>query len=222
MRNIAKELFSIASERDQQKWLGPSDLGDPCDACVARKFSGLQDPDGDYPMGGKIGTAVHAHLEALSIEHMPEALSEAKWYIGEIPGYGEIRGTADHYVDGQLTDFKTTLKKKMSALSAAYDHPQVVEGEPLTHKEARYKLRGYVGQAHLYALGLENAGHEVNSIVVNFIPRDSSTYDDIRAFEYDYDPSFAQIVLDRAKHIWDNLENELWKSQALCYACSTR
>lgn len=225
-RNYARELLAQETERDKQKLIGPSLMGSPCDLCVARGLMGEEDPRSPYWVGGVIGTAIHALLEERGRAAFPEDMHEQKGLvIGEIPGYGVIKGTADRVavVDRALVDYKSTMKKKLPGFKKAYEAPEPVEGEPNTAKESRFKLVGYVGQGHLYARAvIEQFGHEIDTIVISFIPRDASTEEDLVQYEYEYDPEYAEIVWNRVVYIWENLYDENWQSDPNCYACNTR
>lgn len=226
MRNYALELLREQTDRDKQKLIGPSLIGSPCDLCVARALMGLEDEPSDYWVGGVIGTAIHALLEERGKKTFPEDMHEQKGLvIGELPGYGVIKGTADRMAveDKTLVDYKTTMKKKVPGLKKAYDAPVPLDLEPTTAKEARFKLTTYVGQSSLYARALEDQyGLEIENIALNFIPRDASTDADVFVLLYDYEREYADLVWDRLTHIWNNLYGEGWSSDDHCYACSVR
>jgi hypothetical protein len=211
------ELLKQPTARDKQRLAGPSSLASPCDACVAKALKNLPQPENDYWLGAVIGTAVHNLVESRAPEG---ALSEVNLHIGDIPGYGEIRGTVDFYMDGVVRDWKGTTRKKRPGLEKGYLNPQPVEGEPLTAMEGRFKIRGYVGQMHLYARALVELGYPVEKVVLEFFCRDGVTDSDIFQMEFDYDPEFAQAVWDRVIYIWENLNDVKWGSDPMCYPCS--
>lgn len=212
-------LLKRETARDKQKFLGPSDLSTPCNLCIARKFRGELDPQGPYWLGGVIGTAVHALAESRVEE---PAKAEMRLVIGEIPGYGIIKGTADYWKDGVLGDWKGTTRKKLPGLKKAYDSPEPVEGETLTTQEGRFKLKGHVGQAHLYGRAMIERGYEVNEIAIEFFCRDGTGDDDIFPVRYPYDPEFAELVWERALFIYEHRYDEDWTSSPWCFACNTR
>lgn len=223
-RNYARELFDTPTDRDRQTKIGPSLMGSPCNRCIARGLSGGTAGElGPFVMGGKIGTAIHSDLEAAGRRRFPNDRYEIKLPIGTIPGYGLIKGTIDR-VDMKrriVVDYKSTTKKKVPGLMKAYDAPAPVEKEPNTAKEARFKLRGYVGQGHLYARAVEDAfGIEIEGIALSFVPRDAVTLDDLFQLDYDYDRAFADAIWDRVVYIWDNLNTEEWASDPYCYSCN--
>lgn len=216
---ITRGLLSLATERDKQRLAGPSSLANPCDACVARELRGDTEPSQrTYWLGAVIGTAIHGLIET-RVQAPAEA--EIRLTIGEIPGYGTIKGTADYYEPGLLGDWKSTTRKKLPAIKKAYDAPEPVAGESLTTKEARAKLKGYLGQTHLYGRAAIAGGREVQEIVIEFICRDGTGDNDIVALRYPYDPEFAEAVWNRVLYIWDNIERDDWESDPYCYTCST-
>lgn len=215
------ELLKQPSERDKQSKAGPSSLGSCCDRCVQRALRNEPQPLTQYWLGAAIGTAVHAMAEKNGIRRGdPNALLEVKVEVGDVPGYGIIKGSVDRFeIDtGTVRDYKGTTRKDKPSLLAAYDHMTPQEKEPNTHKKARLKLRNYVGQMSLYGLALSRMGYEVSSLVLEFFCRDGSGDDDIFELEFDYDPAFAQAVWDRVVYIWTHMDED-YKAQPHCWPC---
>jgi len=90
--NIIKEL-TRPSERDKQRKVGPSELGDLCERCLAEKLLGVHQDEKTHPLAPMIGTAFHLYLE--NVIGLKDYLKETKVTVGTIEGYGDIRGTAD-------------------------------------------------------------------------------------------------------------------------------
>lgn len=83
--NIIRELTK-PSERDKQRKVGPSELGDMCERCLAEKLLGVHQEEKTYPLAPMIGTAFHLYLEnTIGLEGY---LKETKVTVGEIEGYG--------------------------------------------------------------------------------------------------------------------------------------
>lgn len=185
--------------RDRQRKVGPSNLSNPCTKCLAYDMLGVPERETDFVMGAKIGTAIHAWLEGLIIEGQPDWEPEQKVTIGELGTYGTIKGTMDLYVpeDAMVVDFKTTTRPKLQKLLDEFQSD-----------EPSGKVQAYLAQTHLYALGAENAGKDVESITIVFIPRDSVTFGDIRTRTVPYDRDYALHVWDRAKALWTWLDSE--------------
>lgn len=228
MKSVALELLKQPTARDRQVLAGPSSLGSGCDACVAYALSNPEREENYYWLGAVIGTAVHLLLEERekTTPGGSAALLEHKVVVGEVPGYGVIKGSIDRYETRtrRVVDYKTTLKKHVPSLKKAYENPEPVEGEPLTWKEARLKLRGYVGQLHLYGLALTRAGKKPKTLVLEFICRDGSSDEDIFPFEFDYDLEYAELLWGRVLYIHENLNNPKVKfaSDPHCQSCALR
>lgn len=54
------EVLSRPSERDKQRRIGPSELGDLCERCLAEKMLGThEDDDRGTPFAPMLGTALY-------------------------------------------------------------------------------------------------------------------------------------------------------------------
>lgn len=190
------------TERDNQITAGPSDLGNPCPKCVGRKLAGVPRPDDDFSLFPWIGTAVHYYLEATTF---PDDEHELKLYVGDVEGYGPIKGSTDMFRNGVVVDWKVVGLKKIKT----------------------YRLNGppdqYRYQAQLYARGCELAGKVVDSIAIVFIPRDSGNINDMWVYEEKYQPEMAEAVLARAGAIYKIVQEEGWESLPShddCWSCN--
>lgn len=224
---IIKELTK-PSERDKQRKVGPSELGDLCERCLAEKLLGVHKEEKTHPLAPMIGTAFHLYLE--NVIGLKDYLKETKVTVGTIEGYGDIRGTSDGFdtATGHVVDYKVLSKKKIKAFSSATffdeDHNPEFYSDSLTEGQ----LKKYYYQMQLYGLGMENAGYEVNHTSLILFPRDCTVESVISAshelcFKYNRDAALA--VLERANQIfkwainnWDRLE-EL-DSHPGCYYCT--
>lgn len=153
----------LESERTQQRHLGPSEIGSPCQRKLALKVvdSEWLQLNGREVFGFRpfIGTAVHETLAGLvqGMEHPPGGIERLLSEV-EVEVTPEVSGTLDLgviYGDGtaEIWDWKIvgpgTLKKSASIRVA----------------------ETYAVQADLYALGLQHTfGHEVTSVGVMFLP----------------------------------------------------
>ena len=221
-KSLLIELFTTPSERDRQVLAGPSVLGSACNRCVWRALSKTEDSwvQSPYWLGAVIGTAVHLLAETKIKATRPDLVAEPKIVIGELEGYGTIKGSTDCYQSRTLTlfDWKGTKRKDKPSLLAAYANMAPVEGEPGTHKKARLKLRNYVGQLHLYGLGMIKAGGTVEKLRIEFFCRDGVGDDDIIVMEFDYDLDFAQALWNRIEYIWNHMDEE-YEAQPHCFPC---
>lgn len=223
---IIKELTK-PSERDKQRKVGPSELGNLCERCLAEKLLGVHQDEKTHPLAPMIGTAFHLYLEnTIGLERY---LKETKVTVGEIEGYGAIRGTADGFdvSTGHVVDYKVLSKKKIKAFSSAtfFDDDHVPEFFSDSMTEGQ--LKKYYYQMMLYGLGMENAGYEVNHTSLVLFPRDC-TVESVMAASHElcfkYDRAAALAVLERANQIFkwadenrDQLED--LDSHSGCYYC---
>lgn len=159
-------------------------------------------PEQDFSLYPWIGTAVHYYLEDNVFK---EAEHELKLLCGEIPGYGEVRGTTDMYYEKTVVDWKIVGASKIKSYR--------VNGPP---SQYRY-------QAMVYAKGCELSGREVENIAICFIPRDSGNVKDIWVHEESYQPEMADRAFERAEFIWEYVKKNGWQdleSDDKCYTCN--
>lgn len=224
---IIKELTK-PSERDKQRKVGPSELGDLCERCLAEKLLGVHKEEKTHPLAPMIGTAFHLYLE--NVIGLEDYLKETKVTVGTIEGYGDIRGTADGFdvSTGHVVDYKVLSKKKIKAFSSATFFDDNRNPEFYSDSMTEGQLKKYYYQMQLYGLGMENAGYEVNHTSLILFPRDCTVESVISASHelcFKYNRGAALNVLERANHIfkwainnWNILE-EL-DSHPGCYYCA--
>ena len=224
---IIKELTK-PSERDKQRKVGPSELGDLCERCLAEKLLGVHKEEKTHPLAPMIGTAFHLYLEnTIGLEGY---LKETKVTVGTIEGYGDIRGTADGFdvSTGLVVDYKVLSKKKIKAFSSATFFDEDYNPEFYSDSLTEGQLKKYYYQMQLYGLGMENAGYEVNHTSLILFPRDCTVESVMSASHelcFKYNRDAALNVLERAKQIFkwadENRDNlgEL-DSHPGCYYCA--
>lgn len=224
---IIKELTK-PSERDRQRKVGPSELGDLCERCLAEKLLDVHQDEKTHPLAPMIGTSFHMYLE--NVIGLKDYLKETKVTVGSIDGYGDIQGTCDGFdiTTGHVVDYKVLSKKKIKAFSSATffdeDHNPEFFSDSLTEGQ----LKKYFYQMMLYGLGMENAGYEVNHASLILFPRDctvESVMSGSHELCFKYKREAALNVLERASQIFtwadenrDHLE-ELY-SHPGCYYCA--
>lgn len=196
------EFLSTESERDKQRLVGPSSLGG-CAYCLGIEMLGLKEQSfGWYP---RLGTAFHYWAE--HHQTIPGAVTEQRVTVGEIQGYGIIKGTMDLLLPHrrQVVDYKLVGKNTRQAA--------MVDG-PSTQ---------YRAQQHLYCKGAIAAGYEVEKFAIAYVPRDSHSLKDLYVHEEIYNPEFAQKTLDRAEQVWNYSSAgrvEELPSDEACYTCN--
>ena len=223
IENYVLNILNAPTDRDLQRRAGPSNLSNVCSYCLAKDLVGVPEERSMYWLGSKVGTAVHEYAEAHS-KH-PNAILEQKNVIGEIPGYGVIKGSTDVFFpeEGVVGDLKTTTRDKLKMIKRAIeDEPNEYETTKVV--EARAKVVAYQKQVFMYGKGWENLGYTVNGCVIWFVCRDGQGDNDIWTWRFPYSREQADAALDRAARIWAYLENggdvEALKSSATCWPCS--
>lgn len=229
LKTLLMSIWKAQTARDKQRLVGPSNISSECTRCLAGDMAGEDQPESEYTMGAKIGTAIHLWEEE-EAKSLDWAVPETKVTIGEIPGYGTIKGTSDLYVPSlfSVVDHKTSTLKKVEiyrTLVQLQRMDEAPEFEPETHTVGRKTIKRYLVQANLYGMGVENRGDKVETVALNFIPRDAKKYSDIWIYPVDYSREIAERALDRAARIWKALEGgkelSTFKSDATCFVCST-
>jgi hypothetical protein len=211
LAEVVQATVQRQSERDQQATVGPSDLSDTCDYCLAVKMA----PRANLPLGALqhdgfslkawVGTAVHTKLEQ-DID-LPEGfvITEEKVYIHTIPGYGDIHGHVDVQFPPMETwgDYKTTDLAKLKTYR--------LSDVPWKHAQ----------QVMMYGLGI-NRIRKMTTAGLIYIPRDSNNPNDIWIATADYDESIAVACLERAESIWTRLQKgDLnFTSATDCWVCN--
>lgn len=225
--NIIRELTK-PSERDKQRKVGPSELGDLCERCLAEKLLGVHQEEKTYPLAPMIGTAFHLYLE--NTIALKDYLKETRVTVGTIEGYGDISGTADGFdtVTGHVVDYKVLSKKKIKAFSSATFLDEERNPEFYSDSMTEGQLKKYYYQMMLYGLGMENTGYDVHHCSLVLFPRDCTVESVMSASHelcFKYNREAALAVLERANEIFkwanENQDNlgEL-DSHAGCYYCT--
>lgn len=194
-------MLSAESERDKQRLVGPSSLAG-CPYHLGLDMLGEKEQSfGWYP---RLGTAFHYWAEHHNT--IPGAITEQKVTVGEIEGYGIIKGTMDCYLPHRSTIVDYKLVGKNTRQQAMMDGPSTQ----------------YRGQQHLYCKGAIAAGYKVKKFAIAYIPRDSASLKDMYVYTENYSPRFADKVLDRAQKVWNYASTgrvEELPSSKECYTC---
>ena len=201
------------TERDAQKSVGPSEIGDPCGRCLGqalcRKYPELwweEEPPPPDTSGFKawLGTAAHEKLE----RDLTLGVQEAKVPVLELPEYGLISGHCDLMEGSTVLDYKTKDK-------------HVIEQLRLLRRPPTKELV----QINLYGLGWTNLGKTVEDLCLFYIPRDSNNVKDIFPAFLLPNHLVVERALDRLTKVWELVRNgkghEL-TSHDDCYRCVVR
>jgi len=182
--------------RSLQTAIGPSEIGTPCDHCLAAKLAGWEQHR-DVAWLPTVGTAVHRLLEEYVIRHENNLnaqhttgrrwLLEQPTMVGHIAGV-EIWGSTD-VVDlaaGMTVDWKivgaSTLKQAKTGPSATYRV-----------------------QADLYAKGWNDAGVRIDHVAIAYLPRNAVSLNDAIWWTAPHDRARAETALARADALARNL-----------------
>jgi hypothetical protein len=172
------------SARSQQVHLGPSEIGDPCDRKLAYKLFGTPQVRIErLKWAAIVGTWGHTGLGPV-FEAENKRLGRERYLIERrvpVAPVLDISGECDCFdVDtGEVIDFKFPGKSSLDT----------------------YKRKGpsevYRTQVHLYGRGWQNAGFEVKSVRILFLPRASHLFSDAHEWSEPYDRSIADAALER-------------------------
>ena len=198
---LASELLAIVHDaivgqpRSQQKRIGPSELGNPCDRRIGYRLAEVPAVN-DLGAAWKpyIGTAVHEAIGTVigRLEHARMQQPgyrqrfhvEERLLVGSVRGQ-EIHGSCDLFDEehGAVWDWKFTTRNKI---------------------REEYRPHGpgdqYRVQAHIYARGWQLLGHEVRSVGIVFLTRDGE-FTDRHVWHEPYDPTVAEAAFQRAGSI---------------------
>lgn len=231
VRQLVLDLMRQPTERDKQVKIGASNFSTMCNHCLALD---LQATHGStvmeshpYWLGAWLGTAMHNRLEEEAKVHRPTWVTESKYVMGEIPGYGIVKSTTDLYLPEHrtVTDYKSTTRAKLVFIKEALRHP-ANDLEATKIGEARFKVDAYQNQGLSYGRGLVLAGYPVEWVSLLFVCRDGTGDKDIWAHTFPFDMERAEKVWDRVSRMWAWLQNghtpDELSSHPHCYACNHR
>jgi hypothetical protein len=171
--------------RSQQKRIGPSEMGDPCDRRIGYRIAEVPEVNDRFdPWAGIVGTSIHSWLDD-AITAWVKAHNSTSW-LTETPVSmdGFIRGRSDLFNldEACVIDHKGAGPSVMRKVLK--DGPGI----------------GYVVQIHLYGYGYENLGHQVRKVALAFYPR-AGWLKDMYVWTADYDRNIALAALDRVSAI---------------------
>jgi hypothetical protein len=186
-RNIVERAITD-TPRNYQTLIGPSEVGNPCDACLISRLAGIRGQrDQATHWLPFIGTSVHEQLALIFAaanegQRRARFLVETTVSIGDIGGV-DITGHADLYdtLTGEVTDWKIVGVTKLRDVK-------------------RTGLPGvdYRVQAHLYGYGFTRRGLPCQRVRVAFLPRNARTLADAVIWHEPYDQTIALEALERA------------------------
>lgn len=205
--------------RSQQKALGPSDIGSPCDRRLAYQLLDVPITNVQPPAWRPtVGTAVHSWLEdTFEARNVHDGFierdtgrwrTERKLFIGKINGV-EIFGTCDLYD----ADTATSIDWK------------VVGPSTLRRVKAGHVSPGYKRQGQMYGRGWKLRGLPVHQVMVVFLPS-AGELSEAQMWHAPFDEAQATDALERVAKIHtllgmvgENLLDHLPIAEDYCSHC---
>lgn len=226
LESVILSQITKGTERDQQRLVGPSGIGD-CAYCLAVELAKalpemyrVHDED-SFGFAAWRGTAIHHYIDH-SFD-IPGALHEQKFEIHEVPGYGLIKGSCDMLVGDTIVDWKALGKYSYDKLSLAY-----------RKSPDRIPTQKYRVQQMLYAYGARKKNYPVERVCIAVIPQFSNTVSDIRFWYEQYNEELALRALERLEVLWgwvqdgdlDDIASQVKPEKPNdvdnCYVCTNR
>ena len=186
--------------RSKQKRIGPSEIGTPCDHCLAAKLAGWEQHEQGIPWTTTKGTAIHAWLE--------HTFNQADVDRPEYAARGHKRRwvTEEPVTVGRIGDTDITGSTDLLDVEAARTWDWKFVG---TSSLRKYKAQGpsqvYRVQQQLYAHGWNAAGIPVRTVSICFLPAQSAKFSDTHIWSEPYQPHIAEEALARANHLWQQI-----------------
>lgn len=230
----ARRLLTARSERDKQRRVGPSGLGKCCDLCLGEDLMGIKRPGENEktPIAPLLGTAFHLLCEKRSrdTEREAEILVEQSVHVGDVGGYGPIKGTLDRFdIEAEeVMDWKLVSLKKRDAFKRLYRKSQRNGFDAVIKDYGAAQFLQYYIQLCLYGKGMEDQGYDVSTVSLLLLPRDATVHvveSELTALSMPYDRDLAVYALGRAGLIYkkaresDDLITTL-DSAPECFYCS--
>ena len=191
-RKIMDKL-TAPDKRGKQIKVGPSALGG-CPYCLGKQLAFTlpktypdlkHKPESNY--AAWFGTMIHYALDKL----LGLGMSESKWPVYFLEGYGQISGSVDLVLDNEVVDFKVVGKSSFDKMRLA------------KRKEPdKIPLTGYRVQQMTYAYALRQAGHEIEAVNLMVFNKTGWQWKDVVFYRELYN---EQLVLDtfaRLEKIW--------------------
>lgn len=230
----ARSLLTARSERDKQRRVGPSGLGKCCDLCLGEDLIGIKRPGENEktPIAPLLGTAFHLLCEKRSrdMEREAEILVEQSVQVGDVGGYGPIKGTLDRFDigAGEVMDWKLVSRKKIGLFEHLHREAMWGGFGLITKLAGAAQFLQYYIQLCLYGKGMEDLGYDVDNVTLLLLPRDATIHvveSEFTALSMPYDRDLAIYALGRAGLIYkkaresDDLITDL-DSAPECFYCS--
>lgn len=190
-RKLKSQLIDIIkwadknAARSQQKTIGPSEMGDPCDRRIGYRVAEVPEVNDRFdPWAAIVGTSIHSWLD--------EAISSYVLAHGSSSWLTETRVQISQIIGGRSDLFNVDEACVIDHKGAG---PSVMKK---TVKDGPGP--GYVVQVQLYGYGYEQLGLEVKKVALAFYPR-AGWLRDMYVWTADYDRNVALAAIDRVSRI---------------------
>jgi hypothetical protein len=174
--------YTNRSRRSQQKTMGPSQIGTPCDRRLVLQMLGAPkvNPGGDG-WAAWVGTQIHNGLEQM-----------LKWADA---GQGRFATEVRITLPSELCP-RGTLDLIDRVLFMVDDHKAMGQWS-LDKLKTTGPTPVYRTQLHLYGMGARQRGEKVEEVGLIGWPRDKSNLDDLYVWTEPYNPQIARDALAR-------------------------
>lgn len=184
------------------------------------------------PIAPLLGTAFHLLCEKRSrdMEREAEVLVEQPVHVGDVGGYGPIKGTLDRFdiEAGEVMDWKLVSLKKRDAFKWLHRKSQRGGLGAIVEDYSAAQFLQYYIQLCLYGKGMEDQGYEVNNVTLLLLPRDATIHvveSEFTALSMPHDRDLAIYALERAGLIYKRAKESDDLVMALdsapeCFYCS--
>ena len=183
--------FADNAPRSQQKTIGPSEMGSPCDRRIGYRLAQVPEVNIDFdPWPSSVGTAVHSWLQG-AFDSWVRQGNGGDWMTEQTLRINEfVTGHSDLYWPAHATviDWKT-------AGPDAFRKTQLHGPDP-----------GYIVQAHIYGYGFASAGFRVERVALVYLPR-AGWLKDMYPWVADYDERIAVDAIRRMYQIAQQVVN---------------
>jgi hypothetical protein len=189
------KAYADNAPRSQQKRVGPSEVGTPCDRQLAYKMAGMPESRKFHDIWPSfVGTAVHGELASALEWDNQRLISEgkpARWLIEHrvSVGFG-LEGSSDFF------DTWTGTVGDHKILGQTSYQKFVREGPSQT----------YETQAHCYGLGFARQGYEVKRVAIFAYGR-AKSLTDLHVWSAPWDIDVALRALQRMRRIQSLLDS---------------
>jgi hypothetical protein len=197
--NIGRFIINAdaGSARSQQVAIGPSEVGEPCERQLSYKMLDWPESNTAHdPIAAIIGTGFHlwmaekfeAKQSLLPGSTLPRYRIEERVTVRDTPDPAAALGGSSDLFDRLL---HANLDWKLVGVSSLDKYRRHGPGE-------KYRI-----QAHLYGLGQENAGEQVDRVAVVFVARHHELK--VHVWSEPYQPDIAEGALARLDRIRQQL-----------------